>query len=159
MMLSAASILAYLGLTWLLHRGDYARTAPSRSASQEVLEAVVVAAALLVVRHLPLNVLGQTGWPGTYLAFGLLAPAVLERFVRRRSWAAVGWRKPTNQQALAIGFGLLALYALSALYRILILGAPYYFDWGRLAYYAAFAYVEEVQFRGVVQTRLESAWS
>ncbi len=156
-MLSIVSTVVYAGFTWLLHREPSRRAAPGQPAAPDILEAILIAAALLVVRRLPLRVLGQSGWLGTYLLFGLIAPVVLESMVHRRPLTFIGFRRPSNGRAVAIAFSLLAIYGLSALYRVFVWDTEYYFDWGRIGYYAEFAYVEEVLFRGLIQSRLESA--
>lgn len=152
-------ILLCVVFIWLIHRGSYSPPlAPSRRPVREYLEVAVIAAGLLIVRHVKFELFWLSGWLSAYLIFGLLAAPVLELVVRRRSLSLIGFRFPTNRRVLAIVAGIFGLYLASRLLEPLALGEAYQFEWrGFISTCLIFPFLEEVLFRGMIQTRLESA--
>ena len=65
---------------------------------------------------------------------------------------------PTNKKVLFLISGILGLYVFSRLVVPLFVGAAYTFNWRDfVSNVIIFAFLEEVVFRGLIQTRLESA--
>lgn len=156
---SIALIAIHLVFIVLIHRGRYsAALTPARQPAREVLEVALVALGLLVVPFIRFNLAWFSGWLGAYLVFLVLAPLVMEWLVRRRSLAVIGFRTPQNQRALRLVAVLLGLYLVARLAWPLAQGRAYQFSLqGFISNSILFAFLEEAVFRGVIQTRLESA--
>lgn len=143
----------------LLHTGRYpAPIARARRPAREYLEVAVVAIGLLIVPFIQFNLLWYSGWLSAYLIFLLVAPPVMEWGVRGRSLSAIGFRMPTNRRALTLVAVILGLYLVARLAWPLAQGRGYAFDLRDfISNSILFAFLEETMFRGVIQTRLESA--
>lgn len=156
---SVALIAIHTVFIVLLHRGRYpAALTPARRPSREYLEIALVIIGLLLVPFVRFRLLWWSGWLSAYLVFLLLAPPVMEWFVRRRSLSAVGFRLPQNRRAMTLVAIVLGLYLVARLAWPLAQGRGYAFDLrGFISNSIVFAFLEEATFRGVIQTRLESA--
>jgi membrane protease YdiL (CAAX protease family) len=143
----------------LIHRGRYsAALAPTRKPVREYVEVAFVVLALLVIPFIKFDLLWFSGWLSAYLAFLVLAPLVMEWLVRRQSLGVIGFRMPQNQRALRLVAVLLGLYLVARLAWPLAQGRAYQFSLqGFISNSILFAFLEEAVFRGVIQTRLESA--
>jgi len=159
MITSIISTVVFVVFVLLIHQGPY----PSRSTSavkpvREYLEVGFLAGCLLLVPHIKFTLFWYSGWISAYLVFGILSPLILEWIVRRRNLSAVGFRKPINPRVIALVGVILSLYVLSKIVVPLITGAEFTFTWKRfISNSILFAFLEEVIFRGQIQTRLESA--
>ncbi|MDH7488109.1 MAG: CPBP family intramembrane metalloprotease [Anaerolineae bacterium] len=143
----------------LIQRGKYsAALAPTRRPAREYLEVALVIIGLLIVPFIKFNLFWFSGWISAYLAFLLIAPPIMEWIVRRRSLSAIGFRMPQNKRALAWVAVLLALYLVARLAWPIAQGRGYQFNLQTFVSNSLlFALLEEAMFRGVIQTRLESA--
>lgn len=143
----------------LIHRGRYsAALAPTRRPVREYVEVAFVVLALLIVPFIKFNMLWFSGWLSAYLVFLVLAPLVMEWLVRRRSLAVIGFRMPQNGRGLTLVAVVSGLYLVARLAWPLAQGRAYQFDLQSfISNSILFAFLEEAMFRGVIQTRLESA--
>lgn len=143
----------------LIHRGGYfPPLVPCRRPGREYLEVAIIAVGLLIVPHVKFDLFWFSGWLSAYFIFGLFAPLVMELFVRRWKLSLIGFRKPTDKRVLAIVAGIFGLYAISRFVEPLVLGEGYQFELrGFVSISIIFPFLEEVLFRGQIQTRLESA--
>jgi membrane protease YdiL (CAAX protease family) len=118
----------------------------------------ILAVCLLIIPHIKFNLFWFSDWRSAYLVFGLCAPLVMELLVRRRNLSAIGFRRPENKRVLAIVAGIFTLYLVSRLVEPLALKRGYHFELRSVLSTAIiFPFLEEVLFRGLIQTRLESA--
>lgn len=146
-----------LFVIWI-HRGPYPRAhicpAPSR---RELSEALLIIALLLVVPYLRWSLLWYTNWLGPYLMLGIWAPYVCETLLRRRDLTLMGVALPMNSGKLRAVVYVLALFLVSKVVDPLHVSAGPYADipwsWSAIL---VFPLVEEVLFRGLLQTRLEA---
>jgi|GEM_PF-2504945 len=160
MLTSIVFTLLSLVFIFLIQRGVYAfpPSTPQRPV-REIVEAGLLAGCLLLVRFIRFDLYWLSGWPSAYLVFGLLAPMVMEWGVRRRNLSAIGFRMPENKKALVLVAILFSLYLVARLVIPPLLGAAFTFDWQNfLSNTVIFPFVEEIIFRGMIQTRLEAAW-
>jgi len=152
--------LISLFFIFLIQRGAYVSlpTAPRRPV-REIVEAGLLAGCLLILRFIHFDLFWLSGWTSAYLVFGLLAPMVMEWGVRRRSLSAIGFRMPENKKTLVLAAILFGLYLAARLVIPPLLGATFMFSWQEFfSNSIIFPFVEEVIFRGMIQTRLEAAW-
>ncbi len=113
---------------------------------------------LLLVPLIKFNLFWYSGWLSAYLILGILSPLILELAVRKRSLSTIGFRAPINKGAMSFVALLIGLYLISKLVIPLASGADFTFTWKRfISNSFIFALLEEVVFRGQIQTRLESA--
>lgn len=159
MILSFLSITVCCVFIFLIHRGRY--SSPLYSAQQayrEYVEVAILVGFLLIVPFIRFKLFWYSGWLSAYLVLGIAAPLLMELVVRRRSLSAIGFRRPTNKKALLLVAGILGIYLLFRLIVPFFMGAASVFNWRDFISNAVlFAFFEEVLFRGLIQTRLESA--
>jgi len=118
----------------------------------------VIVAGLLVVPHIRFDLLGYSGWLSAYLVFGLVVPPVMEWIVRRRSLSVIGFRAPINPRMLIIVAIIMGLYVVARVAQPLVGGEGFALAWpGFFSTVILFPFLEETLFRGLIQTRLESA--
>ncbi|GAB4506410.1 MAG: hypothetical protein Kow00123_05480 [Anaerolineales bacterium] len=156
---SIALIAIHTVFIVLLHRGRYpaALTRAARP-SREYLEVALVVFGLLIVPFVRFRFLWWSGWLSAYLVFLVLLPPVMEWMVRRRPLAAIGFRLPQNRRAMILVAVVLGLYLVARLAWPQVQGRGYTFDLRAFVSNSiVFAFLEEATFRGVIQTRLESA--
>jgi membrane protease YdiL (CAAX protease family) len=151
--------LVFLVFIFLIHQGAYVPPPfLSRRPVREIIEAGLLAGCLFIVRFIHFDLFWLSGWTSAYLVFGLLAPMVMEWGVRRRSLSGIGFRMPENKKALFLVAILFSVYLVVRLVIPPLLGAAFTFNWQSfLSYAVIFPFVEEVIFRGMIQTRLEAA--
>lgn len=156
---SIALIAIHTVFIVLLHRGRYpAALAQARRRARECLEVALVVIGLLIVPFVRFRLLWWSGWLSAYLVFLLLAPPIMEWMVRRRPLSAIGFRLPQNRRAITLVAVVLGLYLVARLAWPIAQGRGYAFDLrGFISNSIVFAFLEEATFRGVIQTRLESA--
>jgi membrane protease YdiL (CAAX protease family) len=142
-----------------IHQGKYSPPlAPSRKPSREFTEVAVLVGGLLIVPFFKFDLLWYSGWLSPYLLFGLIVPFVMEFLVCKRKLSLIGFRWPSNRRVLAIVAGLFALYLTSRLVEPIVTGERYHLELrGLLSNGILFPFLEEILFRGLIQTRLESA--
>jgi len=143
----------------LIHRGEYSPPpAPSRRRGREYLEVGILTACLLITPYIKFDLFWFSGWKSAYLVLGLCAPLVMELLVRRRNLSVIGFSIPVNRRVLAFVAGIFSLYLISRLVEPLRLGQGYHFELRDfISITIIFPFLEEVFFRGLIQTRLESA--
>jgi len=143
----------------LIHRGTYSPApAPARRPGREYLEVALIAAGLLIVPHVRFDLWWYSGWLSAYFVFGLLAPLLMELLLRKRPLSVVGFQRPRDPRALTLVGLLFVLVLTSRLAEPLLSGRGFALEWRELISAAAiFPFLEEVLFRGLIQTRLESA--
>ena len=144
-------------ILWM-HRGAYPRPHIRPGASRrELVEALAIVAALLLLPHLRLSMLWYTDWLGPYLMLGLWAPYLMEILLRGRSLTLIGVAKPLNLPKLQVVGYICGLFLLSKIVDPLSVAAGPYgvitWSWSTIL---VFPLVEEVLFRGLLQTRLEA---
>lgn len=156
---SIVSTVVFVIFILLIHRGNYpARLSSHEKPVREYVEAAILISCLLLIPFIKFDLFWFTGWLGTYLIFGILSPLIMEFIMRRRGLSSIGFRKPINRKAIASVAGIAGLYILSKIVVPLIIGAEFTFTWKRFVSNSIiFAFLEEVIFRGQIQTRLESA--
>lgn len=156
---SIASTLVFLVFILLIQRGDYpARPSSTGKPIRELIEAGILAGCLLIVPWIKFNLFWYDDWLSAYLVLGILAPAVMELVVRRRSLSFIGFMMPSNRRVIALAAAIIGLYVISKLIYPVATGAESIFTWKRLISNSIiFAFLEEVIFRGLIQTRLEAA--
>ncbi|MHB1318712.1 MAG: CPBP family intramembrane glutamic endopeptidase [Anaerolineae bacterium] len=146
-----------LFVLWI-HRGPYPRAhicpAPSR---RELLEVLLIIAGLLTVPYLRMSLLWYDNWLGPYLMLGIWAPFVCEMLLRGRDLTLMGVARPMNGLTLRVVGTVLALYLVSKVVDPLHVSAGPYaelsWSWSAIL---VFPLVEEILFRGLLQTRLEA---
>lgn len=127
---------------------------PQETPRRDAVEVLILVLILLAVPFFSLNLLWFSGWLGVYLLVGILLPLILEGFLRRRPLSAIGFRPPENQRILMITGSLLTIYLVS---RLAQPGFFSQFSWRRFFTNSIlFAGMEEVLFRGLIQTCLRS---
>jgi len=152
-----AGFIVFTVLVFLHHRGKYppGHFTPA-SRKRELFEAAVIVLCILALPFVGFNFLGYTGWLGPYLLLGLLAPIVLDVILRKRGLKAIGLILPTNRRALVIVAILLFAFLVVKIAGLMAQVAPIHLDVPRLIKISiVFVFVEEVLFRGLLQTRLE----
>jgi len=156
---SIALIAIHSVFILLIHRGRYSPAlAPTHRPGREYVEAGILAACLLIVPFIKFKLLWFSGWLSAYLVFLLLAPLVMELLVRKRPLSTIGFRMPTNRTALTLVAVILGIYLVARLGWPLAQGRGYQFNLQTFVSNSVlFAFLEEVIFRGAIQTRLESA--
>jgi len=155
---SIVSTAIFLILIPIVHWGKYSPN-PSQGVSRtgQFMEVAVIIAGLLAIPYLNFKLLWFSDWRSPYLLFGLLVPLVIEVIIRKRSLKVIGFTMPTDRKTIAIVVVLLIIFAISRLAVPLVRGEAFQFDIQRIiSNCILFAYVEEVLFRGLLQTRLES---
>jgi len=159
MIMSIASTFVFSAFILLINRGGYPPRLDSPGKPvREFVEVGIIVAGLLIVPWLNFRLFWYSGWVSAYLVFGILSPLLMELIVRRRGLSPIGFRWPTNRRALLLVVGIIGLYIISKFIYPLIIGAPSIFDWKRfITNSIIFAFLEEAIFRGLIQTRLESA--
>ncbi len=159
MVTSIASTVVFVVFILLIHRGDYpARLSSPGKPIREYSETGILVACLLLVPFIKFNLFWYSGWLSAYLVFGILSPLIIELVVRKRSLSVIGFRMPMNKRVMRLVAGLVGLYIISKLIIPLATGAEFTFTWKRfISNSIIFAFLEEVIFRGQIQTRLESA--
>ena len=148
----------FLILIPVIHLGKYPPN-PSQGVSRTgyIVEACLIIAGFLAIPYISFNLLWFSDWRSPYLLFGLLVPLVIEVIIRKRSLKVIGFAIPTDRKTIAIVIILLIILAISRLAVPLVRGEAFQFDIQRIiSNCILFAYVEEVLFRGLLQTRLES---
>ena len=143
----------------LIHRGEYSPPpAPSRRPGREYIEVGILVICLLITPYIKFDLFWFSGWKSAYLLLGLCAPLVMELLVRRRKLSVIGFRIPVNRRTLLLVTGIFTLYLISRLVEPLLLGKGYHFELRDfISISIIFPFLEEVFFRGLIQTRLESA--
>jgi membrane protease YdiL (CAAX protease family) len=146
-----------LFVLWV-HAGEYPTApVPRRRRGREVAESLLLAAGLLVVPHLELQLFWLPDWLGVYLLYGLGAVLALGIFVRRRTLLQLGIAKPKDRRVIGTVGWILAMIALSKIVDPLQVAAGHYQAVRRsLAAIVIFPALEEAIFRGLLQTRLEA---
>jgi membrane protease YdiL (CAAX protease family) len=82
----------------------------------------------------------------------------MELIVSRRPMTVIGFRTPKNIRALSIVALIIVLYVVAGVLKPLVMSISYDFRWQHIVSNCViYPYVEETLFRGVIQTRLESA--
>jgi membrane protease YdiL (CAAX protease family) len=159
MLTSVVFTFIFLVFIFLFQRGGYIPSHHSQRPVREILEAGLIAGCLLAVRFIHFDLFWLSGWQSAYLVFGLLAPIVMEWGVRHRNLSAIGFRMPANMKTITLVAVLFCIYLVARLVIPPLLGATFTFSWqGFFSYSIIFPFVEEVIFRGMIQTRLEAAW-
>jgi membrane protease YdiL (CAAX protease family) len=158
MITSIVSTLVFLVFILLIHRGEYpARPNSTVKPLQELVEIGILAGCLLLVPFSNFSLFWYSDWLSAYLVFGILAPVIMEFVVRKRSLAFIGFRMPSNRRVLSFVAAIIGLYILSKLVYPLATGAESIFTWKRfISNSIIFAFLEEIIFRGLIQTRLEA---
>ena len=143
----------------LIHRGRYSPAPdPDGRARREYIEVALIAAGLLIVPHLRFDLVWYSGWLSAYLVFGVLAPLLMELLVRKRPLSVIGFQTPSNAKTLAMVGVIFVLVLASRLAAPLLSGRGLVLEWrGFISTAVVFPFLEEVLFRGLIQTRLESA--
>lgn len=143
----------------LIHRGEYSPPpAASRRRGREYIEVGILTACLLTTPYIKFDLFWFSGWASTYFILGLSAPLVMELLVRRRNLSVIGFSIPVNRRVLAFVAGIFTLYLIGRLAEPLMLGQGYHFELRNFINISIiFPFLEEVFFRGLIQTRLESA--
>jgi len=143
----------------LIHRGRYSLApAPTGRPGREYLEVALIAAGLLIVPHVRFELLWYSGWLSTYLVFGVFASLLVELLVRKRPLSVVGFQTPSNARVLAMVGVIFVLVLTSRLAEPLLSARGFALEWrGFISTAVIFPFLEEVLFRGLIQTRLESA--
>ena len=159
MVTSIISTFVFLVFILLIHGGGYSPPpCPSEKPNREYIETGILVGCLLIVPLIKFNLFWYSGWQGAYLVFGVFSPLIMELVVRKRKLSVIGFRMPTNKKVLFLIAGILGLYMISKVVVPLFVGAAYTFNWrGFISNAIIFAFLEEVLFRGLIQTRLESA--
>ena len=159
MVTSIISTVVFLVFVLLIHRGGYSPPpCSSEKPNRDYIEASVLVGCLLIVPFVKFNLFWYSGWQSAYLVFGVLSPLIMELVLRKRKLSVIGFRMPTNKKVLFLIAGIIGLYMISRLVVPLFVGAAYTFNWrGFVSNAIIFAFLEEVVFRGLIQTRLESA--
>jgi len=159
MVTSILSTVVLLVFILLIHRGGYSPPpCSSEKPNREYIEAGILVGCLLIVPLIKFNLFWYSGWLSAYLVFGVFSPLIMELVVRKRKLSVIGFRMPTNKKVLFLIAGILGLYMISKVVVPLFVGAAYTFNWrGFISNAIIFAFLEEVLFRGLIQTRLESA--
>jgi membrane protease YdiL (CAAX protease family) len=145
-------------IVWLQSSAFLPPLTESDRPRREWIEIGALVLCMLAVPFLTFNMLWFTGWVSPYLILCLLAPLVLEGVLRRRNPALIGFRKPEDVQAMTLVGGLLLLFVISRVLAPVIAGSFANFEWRRFTTVSLLLpFLEEVLFRGLLQTRLQSA--
>ena len=95
----------------------------------------------------------------TFVVATLCLLFVMEIIVRKRSLSVVGFRLPTNKRVLLIFIGVATLLFVAGIVRHLIFNIPFrYFNQYFISAVLLVPLVEEIAFRGLIQTRLEASF-
>lgn len=130
-----------------------ARRPPARALG----EAALLVVGLLAVPAAGFNLLWLTGWRSAYLAFGLIAIPLLIWLEGGRP-ADSGFRLPVDRKPLPIVASIAGLLLVARVAEPLVTGTGFRIDARTLVMsVVVFALLEEALFRGLMQTRLESA--
>jgi len=151
---------------------DYARarTMPvsSKRSTREYGEVAVIFGVYLIIYWFKryINNLLSSSYPSTTAWFvqisfftlaGLCLLLIMEKVVRRRSLATVGFRFPTNKKASLIFTVLLVLFSIGGILLHIIYKLPFAFL--GINFFSGVVLgplVEEIVFRGLIQTRFET---
>jgi membrane protease YdiL (CAAX protease family) len=153
--------LVFIAFIFLIHQdeSDPSPVLPARP-GRDLFEAGLLIAFLLIVRYIDIDLLKLSGRLSAYLIFllGLLAPMAIEWGIRRRSLSAIGFRMPTDRETLILVAILFIFYLVVRVVLPPILGQPLNFNFQDfIANTVIYAFLEEVIFRGMIQTRFEAA--
>lgn len=160
MVVRVIGILICAGFVLWVHRGEYPiPILPPRRRGRELGEALFVLLGLLLVPRLDLPVWWFPRWLGPWILFGVGGLVALALMDRRRPWVRAGFQWPRNRSSLGAVGGILGLMALSKIVDPLQMAAGYYrAARGSLMAVVLVPMVEEILFRGLLQTRLEAVW-
>ncbi len=129
----------------------------SRGRAGEGIEAFLLVAGLLLVPYLELSLFWLPSWLGSYLLYGLSALLILMLWEPRRTLAQLGGAKPKNRRVMGSVGWIMAMMALSKIVDPLQVAAGHYQAVRRsLAAVVILPLLEEILFRGLLQTRLEA---
>ena len=132
---------------------------------REYVETAVIFGVLLAIRGVnavnpfPLNfdLFWYHGWYAVYVVIGFTLPVIMEKVVRRRKLSVIGFKLPTGKrESLRITAVVIVVFLVGGIINRMRLGLGLNLD---LCYIAStcilLPFLEEVNFRGLMQTRLE----
>jgi membrane protease YdiL (CAAX protease family) len=141
----------------LVARGPNPGRSPTRRPWRELGELATLIAAMLAVPLVRFRLGWYSGWVSPYFVLCLLAPLVLELLLRRRPLSAVGLREPQGRRVTAMAAVLAAFYLLARVTAAMRRGGPLQVSaYGLISATLVFPFLEEMLFRGLIQTRLEA---
>jgi len=135
---------------------------------REYAEVAVIFGSLLITRWIdivnpfPLNFgfagTRYYGWYAVYVATGLTLPVIMEKIVRKRKFSVIGFQLPTGKrESLRITTLIIISFLIGGIINRFRLGFGLDFDPERIASVCIFLpFIEEVNFLGLIQTRLET---
>lgn len=158
MIIRLIGILFTAAFVLWVHVGEYpVILVPPRRPRREWAESLLLIAGLLLVPHIEIPFFWFPAWLGVYILYGLGAIVVLGVVVRRRTLLQLGLTLPKDRRVIGSVFWILAMMALSKIVDPLQIAAGHYMAVRRsLAAVVIFPLLEEMLFRGLLQTRLEA---
>jgi membrane protease YdiL (CAAX protease family) len=155
LVITIVGIIIFIAFTIWIHLGPYpSESQPKPQPIRDAIEAIILIILLLALPFFNLKLLWLSGWLGVYFLAGVLLPIVFERLIRRRSFSIIGLRRPSNRKVILITTILLVIILIS---RLAQPGFFRQFSWRVfLTNSIFFAFIEEMLFRGLIQTRLRS---
>lgn len=133
---------------------------------REFMEVAVIFGSLLAIRWVnaaisfPLSFcfFGYCGWYAVYVVLALTLPIIMEKIVRRRRLSVIGFKLPTGKRESLMTVSVIIVgFLIVGIINRIRLGFGLNLD----LYYIAstcivLPFLEEVNFRGLIQTRLET---